>query len=1024
MPRLGSGIPLIGRSDELMRLGSALDRAASGVAGGVLLSGDAGVGKSRLVAELGTRAREMGALVVTGRCTDMAEGALPYLPFSEALASLAATHSPELEQVVQQRPALEWLLPQRAATIPAVVPVGPEGTPLAVDHENAGRTNVEQDIGQLQLFDAVRSALTELAAARPVVLVVEDLHWADASTRDMLAFLLARLRSQRLLVVVTYRHDDVHRRHPLRTLLAELARTATVERIELPALTEDDARAFVDAIGEGQLSADAARGIVRRAEGNPFLLEELVAAGAGDGHELPAELAEVLLARLERLPQAVRRLLRTVSVAHGAVAHSALADVAGNDELELEDALREAVQHNVLVVDGRYYAFRHSLLREAVYTDLLPGERARLHAAYAHRLVGMRQRGVAAQLAYHSLESNDLPTALAASLRAAEEAQSVGAPASVLRHLERALRIWHAVPPPERPAAANELELTRRASRAAGAAGEPDRSISYARAAVELLASGPWEGDAEEAATTYLRLARALLGLTGSLAEAASVIDRAWQLVIDAPASHTRTWVLAVRARILRGLGNDDEALGSAHTALAEARAGGFGGAEADALITIGRLAEKAGTPPAAREHLCLARDRAREAGAIGTELMARYFLGLSYDEQGELNDALATYDEAVARAEAAGTALNGHAVESRVRQLHLRYVRGEWAGLDTAEPVRSALPEIAAALLAGPIAHAAVAQGHFADAGRLMAEMRPYVGTELLIAIAAAAVGAEMACWQGDHEEGLRWARTGLDRCDGPGPGLLAVIRIAAHGIASAVGVAAEARREGDREREDAAIGTGEDLLDRARASMSAPSHATRQIGPEAIAWLARAEAEASRLRGGGSPELWREAARAFDYGAVYDQAVCRWRQAEALLVTVGQRDAGPAVAELLADAHATAEHLGAAPLRDAVAATAARARAARGNGQVSRHPAVANPLTERELAVLELVALGRTNRQIGEQLYISEKTVSVHLSRTMAKLGASRRAEAVAIAYDRALLSGPSEPDSQVSGERGATP
>src|SRR6266545_6574414 len=226
VPRLGSGIPLVARSREMDRLRAAFDRAAGGTATAVLVAGDAGVGKTRLTEELVGMARERGALVLVGRCLDAGETGLPYLPFAEALGQVrdhAADH-----------PALAKLLPE--VGLPAVTDTsrfgpGPMSGLPGVTY-GAG-TRPEQDVGQLQLFDAVHSLLAELSQQTPVVLILEDLHWADGSTRGLLSFLLARLRMQRLLIVGTYRSDDLHRRHPLRSLVAELMRLPAVERLEL-----------------------------------------------------------------------------------------------------------------------------------------------------------------------------------------------------------------------------------------------------------------------------------------------------------------------------------------------------------------------------------------------------------------------------------------------------------------------------------------------------------------------------------------------------------------------------------------------------------------------------------------------------------------------------------------------------------------------------------------------------------------------------------------------------------------------
>jgi predicted ATPase len=222
--------------------------------------------------------------------------------------------------------------------------------------------------------------LTEISEARPVVILLEDLHWADGSTRNLLSFLLSRLRAQRLLVIASYREEDVDRRHPLRALLVELVRLATVERIDLRPFGDADARALVEALAEEPLSPETVTGIVARCECNPFFVEELLASST-DCADVPAGLAEVLLVRLERLSPDTRRVLRVISVASDAVSHATRTEIAGLGELELDDALREAVQHHVLVIEQAFYRFRHALLQEAVYGDLLPGERASMHAA-------------------------------------------------------------------------------------------------------------------------------------------------------------------------------------------------------------------------------------------------------------------------------------------------------------------------------------------------------------------------------------------------------------------------------------------------------------------------------------------------------------------------------------------------------------------------------------------------------------------------------------------------------------------
>ncbi|RZQ63174.1 helix-turn-helix transcriptional regulator [Amycolatopsis suaedae] len=996
VPRLGSGIPLVGRVEQLRGLRAALARAERNEARAVLLAGDAGVGKTRLLAELAEHATATGALVLTGRCLDLRDGGLPYLPFAEALTPLAAV------EAVRARPALGRLLPQLGAVFTADAD---QLSGTASERDGLPGVRTQHDLGQLQLFDAVLGLLAELSETQPVVLVLEDLHWADGSTRGLLSFLVSRLRAQRLLIVASYREEDVHRRHPLRALLADLVRVASVERMDLPPFGEDEARAFVEALAEGKLAPATVADVIERSEGNPFFVEELLASVAecGDGRagaELPAGLAEVLLARLERLGPDTQRVLRVASVADGGVGHALLTDVAGLDETRLDEALREAVQHHVLVVERTHYAFRHALLKEAVHGDLLPGERTRLHAAYAARLLTQPGgRGRDALLAHHSLESNDLPTALAASLRAATEAEKLGAPDAALGHTEKALSIWDAVPPGERPEGVDELKLLHHAAYFAGASGEPERAVAYARSATQALDDTV---PAERAATIWRRLAESQMAMDSTWDESVASIGRAWELVEHLPASRTRAWVLGTRARIMRGLHRSAESLESARQAVADARASDTLGAEADGLITLGILAEFEGDRETARERLREARRKAQQAGSVNVELRALYFLALSYDDEADLPAALRAYTECVDAAAANGLVWSGYGIEARARRLYLRYLTGDWPAWEAGKRPHLGVSSSAASRAIASWVYIALARGDFAEVDRLLTGLRPLWRSDAAIAVAAGAIAVELACWRRDWAEAVRRTEETLGWLEEYDDVMrLATLRITAHAIAGRAGQAEEARLRGAGDAAAEAVRAGEALRERVEHAARVGKPRSGTLGPEGRAWLARARAEASRLGGTPDPELWKTAVAEFGYGARYEQAVCRWRYAEALLAA---DDAEAAAAEL-ADVHELATKLGARPLAEAVRELAGRAKVALpGVATVKRD--VVDPLTDRERAVLERVAQGRTNRQVGAELFISEKTVSVHLSRAMAKLGASRRAEAVAIAYDRGLL------------------
>jgi predicted ATPase len=422
----------IGRAEELGRLEGALDRAEQSRPQVMLLAGEAGVGKTRLLLEFADQARQRGVRVLAGGCVELGDIGLAYLPVVDALRELA--EDPEETELLA---AIAMTAPGLGRLLPGIERVGPSGA-LASD-----------GLDQLRVFDAVRAVLVGCSERSPVVLVLEDLHWADRATRDLVAFLARTLRSGRVTLVASYRSDELHRRHPLRPLLAELVRLPAVERLELAPFSRAELAEQLEAITGAPLPAGQVEGIYTRSEGNPFYAEQLLAAGAGHAQvELPPTLADVLLARIQGLSESAQQVLRVTAVAGRRVPHRRLAEVAGQPEPELERGLREAIGAGVLATDVATgsYAFRHALLQEAVYGDLLPGEQVRLHAAYA-RVLAAEPDGAAAELAHHCLASYDLDGALAASVRAAE-ATAVLAPADALQHLTTALRLWERTPDP------------------------------------------------------------------------------------------------------------------------------------------------------------------------------------------------------------------------------------------------------------------------------------------------------------------------------------------------------------------------------------------------------------------------------------------------------------------------------------------------------------------------------------------------------------------------------------------------
>jgi predicted ATPase len=355
---------LIGRVEELQVLEAARRRAADGEPAVVLVGGEAGVGKTRVVAELTARCAADETRVLAGGCVPVGGDGLPYAPIVEALRPLPDQLGAD---AVRELAGPSWrelarLLPRLGAPDP-----GPSG-----------------QVAQLRLFELLFGLLGRLGGQTPVTLVVEDLHWADQSTRDLLAFLVRNLRRERVLLLATYRSDEP-RTDRLGSWLAELARGGPVQRLELPRLDRAETVAQLIGMLGTAPAADLADAVFVRSEGNPFFTEELLAAVQAGSLELPTTLRELLHGRVELLPAPAQQVLGVAAVAGRRVPHQLLASVAGLDGRELAEALRIVVAHQLLVTrpgeDG--YQFRHALLREVIDADLLPGERARLHAGYA-----------------------------------------------------------------------------------------------------------------------------------------------------------------------------------------------------------------------------------------------------------------------------------------------------------------------------------------------------------------------------------------------------------------------------------------------------------------------------------------------------------------------------------------------------------------------------------------------------------------------------------------------------------------
>ena len=994
----------IGREPQLAELEAAFADAAAGHPSLAFVAGESGVGKTRLLGELERRARAAGGRVIGGDCVELGEGELPYAPLVAALRPLAREGDEALLGLPDAaRAELATLAPELAPSAPAVAAPAP---PRAAAPP---RPDEERGAAQRRLFEALLAAFERLGEEAPLLLTLEDIHWADRSTRAFLAFLARSLYCERVLCVATYRSDELHRRHPLRPLLAELEREPRSHRIALARLDREELEAQLSDILGAPPQDDLVARLFARSEGNPLFTEELLAAGLDGRGGLPPTLRDALMVRVERLSDAAQEVLRLLACARQAD-HLLLADASGMEPRVLRDALREAAAGHIIVVAAEdRYAFRHALLREVVDDDLLPGERAALHLALAQALE--RRPGadgggawLTAAIAHHFRVAGDQPAALRASVRAAEEAETVHAPGEAAALLERALELWDRVPDAEAVAGADHVELLRRAASAlrsqsddnrratllelalseldpaeepvrvaavlgelAGAQwgmGRGDASRDTLERAMRLLPGGAGDASGTERARLLAQQVK-LLMLQSRYGEALEAADEAIEAIEETGAESVRPSVLNGLGVALICTGEHDRGVATLREAIALASAGD---ASRDLAIAYVNLADALNLVGRGRE---------------GQEILESGYVEMTPREQhdrwltllrAELALDLGQWDQAAAilagaRRRESGTAL----VNDHLRRAELALGRGE------DEQARTLLDA----------AHQALADS-----------LEPqFLGV-------CGALRGELERRAGDLPAARQAVEEALDRIEFCSEDAARIARVAAAGATVEADAAVLARDLGDPAAEADALARLGMLADRVHAAAS-------EVGrPVEQAHLRSVEAEAARAAGAGDPARWAAAAAAWEaVDRPYPAALAGWRQAEAHALA-GDRDAAQAALERPA---ATARGLRARWLQTELERLAARARL-RGTPEPEPEGAVAahdggnghgDPfgLTPRERQVLALVSRGATNREIGGELYMAEKTASVHVSRILAKLDVRSRTEAAAVAHRHGL-------------------
>ncbi|MFJ8823075.1 ATP-binding protein [Streptomyces sp. NPDC102467] len=918
----------VGRDDALAALAQAWHAARSRGPAVALIAGEAGIGKSRLLTEF-TESLETSVRTVRGACAEFGAEGLAYAPFVAVLRRLIrdgaarAGHCPELAR---------WF-PELG--------------------EAAGA-----DTGKHRLYEEILALVEHAAVDRPLVVAVEDLHWADTASRELFAFLARNLTRPGVLLLATYRPGGTGTGQ-LGPLLSELARGPRTTILRLPRLTEQDVGRQLAAILGAAPDAAAVHRVHRRSDGNPLFVEALAHGGA----QTPDSLRELLLRGPHALPSPAHRLLSLVSAGGDHVAHRLLEDVADESGTDLDALLRALVDRSLLVTAGDGYAFRHALIRQAVYEDLLPGERTRLHARYAAALSS--DDAHAAELAAHAYAAGDHEQALTVAYRAAGRARRSYAYEEQGRMLGRVLELWDHVPDPRDRTGTDRVGVLTEAAESCMLSGEYLRGVDHATAGLAALD----ERDAPERAALLLehrgRLRHRLDG-TGI-----DDFEHALRLLPDGPGQLQRGRVLGVLAMGL--LPNAAAARQSFTEALRIGRRTG------DAMVTVRGLLG-AGARSRDIEALAEARQLAERLDSQDLLLTVPMYESTAHTRNGEHRRGIEAAMDGIRLARRFGLGL------SRGADLSCHAVRGllltgQWDRAATLvdealaeQPPPSARQDLISlggyvALLRGDVTAAGAAAAEPADALRAggLFHRRQWL---CLLALA-----------QGDPERADRLLAVAL-----ADPGLGEI-----HGSEARPVLIAGA------------------VVQRARLARGGAS--TKERVASRCSELAALDADLGEE--GPYERAQRVHLRALLDDDGWDLAVAAWRElrqpyelAQSLLhcgqtaLAAGDRSA----AALLDEAAELAAALGAAPLARRIALAARSA------------PAADSGLTAREHDVLALLAEGLSNRRIAGRLHISPSTAGVHVSHILAKLGAATRTQAAAIAHRRGLTGEPgSDPAEQ---------
>jgi tetratricopeptide (TPR) repeat protein len=876
--------PLVGRSEESGRLRRALAEAVGGRPTVTLVLGEPGIGKSRLVGELADSAPGEGASVLWGECAPFAGVDIPY---SAVASALRGVDSPLLES------ALAEMDPRAARELANVFPdiIGPGGEDPAAS------------VPQARVFGWMLALLRALTRSRPVLLVLEDIHWADLSTRDFLQFLVHNMRAERLAVVATMRPSAERGETSLRRMVVDMRRDERVIRIDLQPLSKECVGRQVAALLEKRPSADLIETLFARAEGNPFYTEMLLEAGEGAAGALPQTVRDALLVPIEELSADSLELVRACAVVGRPVEHGLLGAMVGMERRELVAASREAVDGGVLVSDRAtgQFGFRHALMREAVYGDLTAAEAAALHGEIAAVLGSYDEQPNPAEIGRHWEAAGDLLSALRAYFEAGRLTSAVSAYADALDQFDRALALWDRAGVARGDSAFDRIDILTGAAEAARWTGDFKRAFELCTEALDTVDE---RTDPARAALLYERLGRYQ---PWSIEASRAAYARALELLPDAATPE--------RARLLI-----DDALASnwdwrwraaaepAEAALQIALRMGLHAEEGSARAVLGVAAANLGDSQRGEAELRRALELVRD-GSIEAVATVQLDLADVLRLRGRTDQALQIMVEGERAA-----ALRGADAYARFMAISAAddlFTLGRWNEIDKVlDAVVDDKLSLTARLLSR-LVRARLATGtNDLDRGRQLLDeamglVTPDSAASFLVVLHASM--AELELWCGRPHEAQAAISRGLDviqdRADALyAPGLLAT------GVRVEADLAEAARAAGESAEDDGAVARAAALITRlteiaARASEPASL-------PIVDANLVLATAERGRVDGMSSVRAWLDAGRMWEKLAHSPiVAYAKLKEAEARLGSDVDQAAG---ADTLRHAYSMATGLG----------------------------------------------------------------------------------------------------------------